>query len=99
MVITEDLKYIASRYLHNPGSHVGKLRVKRSRSGAEKVLISLDIPIASGPPRPEYYALEIPVRVSSPFFPCIHSAFLTVLLTTGIPPRRLGPQSRTSSLQ
>jgi hypothetical protein len=102
MLITDDLKYIASHYLHNPGSHVDKLRVRRSRSGTEKVLISLDIPIASksGPPRSEYYAFEIPVRVSSPFFPHIHSALLTVPLTTGKRLRRLGPsQSRTSSLQ
>ncbi|KAI0281194.1 hypothetical protein BGY98DRAFT_1175083 [Russula aff. rugulosa BPL654] len=65
MLITDDLKYIASHYLHNPGSHVDKLRVRRSRSGTEKVLISLDIPIASksGPPRSEYYAFEIPENV------------------------------------
>jgi hypothetical protein len=71
MLITDDLKYTAIRCLYKPGSHVEKLRVRRSRSGAENVLISLDIPIAyeSGPPRPEYYAFEIPVRVSSPFFP------------------------------
>jgi hypothetical protein len=67
MPITEDLKYVASRCLNNPGSHVAKLRVRRSRSGAEKVLISLDIPTVSGPPRLEYHAFEIPVRVSSPF--------------------------------
>ena len=101
MLITDDLKYIAGHYLYNPGSHVD-LRVRRSRSGSEKVLISLDIPIPSksGPPRPEYYAFEIPARIPSPLFPPIHSAPLTVSLTTGKPSWRLGPsQSRTSCLQ
>jgi len=89
MPIAEDLKYVASRYLYNPASHVAKLRVRRSRSSAEKVLISLDIPTVSGPPRLEYQAFEIPVRVSSPFFPRIHLALLTIPLITGKPPRRL----------
>ncbi|KAF8482429.1 hypothetical protein DFH94DRAFT_690645 [Russula ochroleuca] len=41
--VAEDLKNLASDYLHNPGSHVNKLRVRRSRSGAVKVLILLEI--------------------------------------------------------
>ena len=41
--VAEDLKNLASHYLHNPGSHVDKLRVKRFRSGAVKVLILLEI--------------------------------------------------------
>ncbi len=40
---TEDVKTLASRYLHNPCSHVNDLRVRRSRSGAVKVLILLEI--------------------------------------------------------
>ena len=39
----EDLKSMAGYYLHNSGSHVNKLRMKRSRSGAVKVLILLEI--------------------------------------------------------
>jgi len=39
----EDIEDLASRYLHNPGSHVDKLRMRRSRSGAVKVLIVLEI--------------------------------------------------------
>lgn len=39
----EDLKNMADYYLHNPGSDVNKLRMKRSRSGAVKVLILLEI--------------------------------------------------------
>jgi hypothetical protein len=43
MSVAEDLKDLASHYLHNPGSHVDKLRMRRSRSGAVKVLILLEI--------------------------------------------------------
>ena len=44
MSITEDLKKnLASHYLHNPGSRVNDLRTRRSRSGAVKVLILLEI--------------------------------------------------------
>jgi len=39
----ENLKDLASRYLHNAGSHVNDLRMRRSRSGAVKVLILLEI--------------------------------------------------------
>ena len=39
---TENFEDLASRYLHNPGSHVNKLRMKRSRSGV-KVLIMLEL--------------------------------------------------------
>jgi hypothetical protein len=39
----EDLKRLASHYLHNPGSHVDKLRMRRSRKGGFKVLILLEI--------------------------------------------------------
>jgi hypothetical protein len=41
--VTEDTKNLASRYLYNPGSYVDKLRLRRSRSGAVKVLILLEI--------------------------------------------------------
>ncbi|KAF8481716.1 hypothetical protein DFH94DRAFT_732542 [Russula ochroleuca] len=41
--VTEDLKNMASHYLHNPSSHVDKLRMRRSRSGTVKVLILLEI--------------------------------------------------------
>jgi len=58
--IAEDLKYIVSHYLHSSGSHVDKLRVRRSRSGTVKVLIFLDVSIASGPPRLEYHTPVIP---------------------------------------
>ena len=43
MSVGEDLKTLATRYLHNPGSHVDKLRMRRSRSGTVKVLILLEI--------------------------------------------------------
>jgi hypothetical protein len=43
MPAAEDLKNLAGHYLHNPGSRVDKLRIKRSRSGAVKVSISLEI--------------------------------------------------------
>ena len=43
MSVGEDLKNVASHYLHNPGSRVDKLRMRRSRSGAVKVLIVLEI--------------------------------------------------------
>ena len=39
----EDLKYLASQYLFRPGSHVDKLRMRRSRSGGFKVLILLEV--------------------------------------------------------
>ena len=42
--VTETLKKnLASHYLHNPGSRVNDLRMRRSRSGAVKVLILLEI--------------------------------------------------------
>ena len=84
MPVTDDLKYIASRYLHSSGSYVDKLRVRRSRSGAVKVLVFLDISIASGPPRLEYHTPMIPVRVFTILFSSsVHLIPLTVLLTTG----------------
>jgi hypothetical protein len=44
MSVTETLKKdLASHYLHNPGSRVSDLRTRRSRSGAVKVLILLEI--------------------------------------------------------
>ena len=43
MSAAEDLKDVAMHYLHNPGSHVDKLRMRRSRSGTVKVLITLEI--------------------------------------------------------
>jgi hypothetical protein len=44
MSVTENLKKnLASHYLHNPGSRVSDLRTRRSRSGAVKVLILLEI--------------------------------------------------------
>jgi hypothetical protein len=43
MSVGEDLKNLASYYLHDLGSHVEKLRMKRSRSGAVKVLILLEV--------------------------------------------------------
>jgi len=43
MSVTENLKDLASRYLHNPGSRVGKLRMRQSGSGVVKVLILLEI--------------------------------------------------------
>jgi hypothetical protein len=44
MSVTENLKKnLASHYLHNPGSRVNDLRMRRSRSGAVKVLILLEI--------------------------------------------------------
>ena len=39
----DDLKNLAGHYLHNPGSRIDKLRMRRSRSGAVKVLILLEI--------------------------------------------------------
>jgi hypothetical protein len=42
--VTENLqKNLACHYLHNPGSRVNELRMRRSRSGAVKVLILLEI--------------------------------------------------------
>jgi len=43
MSVAEDLKRLASQYLSRPGSHVDKLRMKRSRSGGLKVLILLEV--------------------------------------------------------
>ncbi|KAI0281415.1 hypothetical protein BGY98DRAFT_958881 [Russula aff. rugulosa BPL654] len=44
MSVTENLKKnLASHYLHNPDSRVNDLRMRRSRSGAVKVLILLEI--------------------------------------------------------
>ena len=45
MSVTENLlkKNLASHYLHNPDSRVSDLRTRRSRSGAVKVLILLEI--------------------------------------------------------
>jgi hypothetical protein len=44
MSVTENLKKdLASHYLHNAGSRVNDLRMRRSRSGAVKVLILLEI--------------------------------------------------------
>ena len=40
----EDLKWLASRYLHNDDSRVDKVRVKRNRrSGRVRVMILLEI--------------------------------------------------------
>ena len=72
MLVTEDLKTLASRYLHNPGSNVDKLRIKRSRSGTVKVLIFLDIPAASGALRLEQIAPAILVRILPPPFRHVH---------------------------
>ena len=81
MPVTEDLRNLASRYLHNPGSHVDKFRM-RGRSGAIKALISLGIPNFSGPSQLGYGAPAILVRVLLPF-PCIrvhHSSLYLLLL-------------------
>ena len=44
MSAVEDLRQIASRYLHNPDSRVDKVRMKQSRrSGKVKVMILLEI--------------------------------------------------------
>ncbi|KAH9989799.1 hypothetical protein BJV77DRAFT_670965 [Russula vinacea] len=43
MSAAEGLKSVANLYLNNPGSHIGKLRMRRSRSGTVKVLILLEI--------------------------------------------------------
>lgn len=44
MSVTETLKKnLASHYLYHPGSRVSDLRTRRSRSGAVKVLILLEI--------------------------------------------------------
>lgn len=40
---TEDLKRLASYYLHIPSSCVDKLRIRRSRSGGYKILIFLEV--------------------------------------------------------
>jgi len=66
--VTEDLKSLASRYLHNASSNVYKLRIRRSRSGTVKVLIFLDIPVAPGTLRLQQFAPAILVRIpTSPF--------------------------------
>ncbi|KAH9992926.1 hypothetical protein BJV77DRAFT_1067499 [Russula vinacea] len=41
--VAEDLKNLAGHYLHNRGSRVDEFRMRRSRSGAVKVLILLEI--------------------------------------------------------
>jgi hypothetical protein len=66
--VTEDLKSLASRYLHNPGSNVDKLRIRRSRSGTVKVLIFLHIPVASGALRLDQFSPAILVRLLPPPF-------------------------------
>ena len=44
MSVTEDLKKnLASHYLYNPGSRVKDFRMRRSQSGAVKVLILLEV--------------------------------------------------------
>jgi len=43
MLAAENLNDLASHYFHNPGAHVNDLRVRRSRSGAVRVLILLEI--------------------------------------------------------
>lgn len=43
MSVTEDMEDLAGRYLHNPRSHVDKLRMKQSQSGCVKILIVLEI--------------------------------------------------------
>ena len=43
MSVAEDLKRLASQYLSSPGSHVDRLRMRRSRSGGLKVLILLEV--------------------------------------------------------
>ena len=44
MSVTETLKKnLASHYIHNPSSRVSDIRTRRSRSGAVKVLILLEI--------------------------------------------------------
>ncbi|KAI0003876.1 hypothetical protein BJV74DRAFT_490949 [Russula compacta] len=42
-IATEDLKRLASYYLHIPSSYVDKLRMRRSRSGGYKILILLEV--------------------------------------------------------
>jgi hypothetical protein len=48
---------------------VDKLRIRRSRSGTVKVLIFLDIPVASGALRLDQLAPAVLVRVLPPPFP------------------------------
>jgi hypothetical protein len=43
MSAAKDLKCLASQYLFSPGSHVDKVRMRRSRSGRFKVLIMVEI--------------------------------------------------------
>lgn len=74
MSVDEDLKTLASRYLHSPSSFIDKLRMRRNRSGAVMVLILLKI---DGQYAPANQA-AIHVRVLSklptlPSPPCIYS--------------------------
>jgi hypothetical protein len=43
VICAEDLKRLASQYLHSPSTHVDKLRMRRRRPGGLKVLILLEI--------------------------------------------------------
>lgn len=44
MSAAEDLRLLASQYLHNRGSRVGRIRIRQSRhSGRVKVIIMLEI--------------------------------------------------------
>ncbi len=95
---TEDLKNFASHYLHNPSSRIVKLRVTRSRSGGVKVLIFLDIPVASGQLLLEH-APAIPVRVlTHPLSSYAQTTFLTAHLFIGSV-QWPHPQPRVSSAQ
>ena len=75
----DDLKNLASHYLHNISSYVDKVRMRQSRSGTVKVLILLEIE--------EQYAPVIPVCVLLLLLPLFslraHTVFLTPLLTAG----------------
>ena len=78
----EDLKNLASRYLHSLDSSVDKLRMRRSRSGIVKVLILLEID-----------GTAVYVRVPTPhpsrtLSIYAHSTFLTTALTTAGAQRR-----------
>jgi hypothetical protein len=83
--VIEDLKGLASRYLHNPGSNVDKLRIRRSRSGTVKVFIFLDIPVASGALRLEQFAPTILVRVLPPHMHIRIRPFLLRLCLQEVP--------------
>lgn len=75
----DDLKNLASHYLHNISSYVDKVRMRQSQSSTVKVLILLEIE--------EQYAPVIPVRALLLLLPLLssraHTAFLTPLLTAG----------------